>query len=83
LLDRVVPIYQAPIGYVTQPKKDKRGDFFVAAQVCAAGLGISSVLISYQSLREYFYRIPRIQDQSDRRTLYDVLTFLQQRPQRS
>jgi len=66
-------MYQAPIGYVTHPKKDKRGDFFVMAQVCAASLGISSILISCQALREYFYRIPRTQDQSDRRTLYDVL----------
>ena len=25
-------VYQAPIGYVTQPKKDKRDEFFVAAE---------------------------------------------------
>src|SRR5262249_43168927 len=58
-------IYQAPISYVTQPQKNKRGDLYVTAQVCAASLGISSILISCQTLREYFYRIPRIQDHPD------------------
>src|SRR5258708_1185406 len=46
-------IYQAPISYVTQPHNNKRGDLYVAAQPCAASLGISSILISCQTLREY------------------------------
>jgi hypothetical protein len=66
-------IYQASISYVTQPQENKRGDLYVAAQVCAASLGISSILISCQTLREYFYRIPRIQDHPDLRTFYDIL----------
>src|SRR5215469_11586641 len=51
-------VYQAPIGYVTQPKKDKRNEFFVAAEVLPANLGISSIFLPCKALREYFYRIP-------------------------
>ena len=66
-------VYQAQIGYVTQPKKDKREELFVAARVCPPTLGISSILISCKALREYFYRIPRNESPPDRRTLYDIL----------
>jgi hypothetical protein len=66
-------VYQAQIGYVTQPKKDKRDEFFVAAEVCPADLGISSILISCEVLREYFYRIPKREPSSRRQTLYDLL----------
>jgi hypothetical protein len=66
-------VYQAPIGYVTQPKKDKRDEFFVAASVSPANLGISSIFLPCKTLREYFYRIPEREGSSGRRTLYDVL----------
>src|SRR5271165_4056767 len=33
-------IYQAPIGYVGQPKQDKRNQYFVSADVRSASLGI-------------------------------------------
>ena len=66
-------VYQVPIGYVTHPKKDKRDEFFVAAEVHQANFGISSVLIACKLLREYFYRIPQNAGSSDRQTLYDIL----------
>jgi hypothetical protein len=47
-------VYQAPIGYVTQPKKDKRDEFFVAAEVRQVNLGISSIFLPCKTLREYF-----------------------------
>lgn len=65
-------LYQAAIGYVTQPKQDKRGEFFVAAEA-VGHLGISSISIPCQALREYFYRISSNDSVSDRRTLYEVL----------
>jgi len=37
---RIRELYQAPIGYVTRPKEDKRKDLFVAAAVLGSGLGI-------------------------------------------
>jgi len=66
-------VYQAPIGYVTQPKKDKRDEFFVAADVCRANLGISSIFLPCKTLREYFYRIPESEGSTGRQTLYEVL----------
>jgi hypothetical protein len=65
-------VYQAAIGYVTQPKQDKRGEFFVVAEV-AAYLGISSISVPCQALREYFYRISPDSSVSDRHTLYEIL----------
>lgn len=35
-------LYQGPIGYATQPKVDKRGQHFVAAEVRQSRLGISA-----------------------------------------
>ena len=66
-------MYQAPIGYVTQPKKDKRDEFFVAAEVRPAHLGISSIFQPCKTLREYFYRISEREGSTGRQTLYDVL----------
>ena|SRR5215472_4751478 len=66
-------VYQAPIGYVTQPKKDKRDEFFVAAEVRPANLGISSIFLSCKSLREYFYRILEREGSNWQQTLYEVL----------
>jgi hypothetical protein len=66
-------VYQAPIGYVTQPKKDKRDEFFVAAEVQQGSLGLSSVLIPCVTLRPYFYRIQQKERAADHRTLYQIL----------
>jgi hypothetical protein len=65
-------VYQAPIGYVTQPKTDKRNERFVAAEVRKPGLGIASVFLPCETLREYFFRLPQ-RDQTEGGTLYDVL----------
>ena len=66
-------VYQASIGYVTQPKKDKRDEFFVAAEVRPANLGISSIFLPCKAVREHFYRIPEREGSTGRHTLYDVL----------
>src|SRR5271165_3566324 len=52
-------IYQAPIAYVSQPKRDKRNQYFVSAEVRGGSLGISTVFLPCEVLREYFYRLPR------------------------
>jgi hypothetical protein len=66
-------VYQALIGYVTQPKKDKRDEFFVAAEVCTANLGIASIFLPCKTLREYFYRISEREGSTGQQTLYDFL----------
>ncbi len=66
-------LYQAPIGYATQPKADKRNELFVSAEVRKPSLGIASVFLPCEVLREYFYRLPRRDDQTERTTLYEIL----------
>jgi hypothetical protein len=48
-------IFQADIEYATQPRKDKRGDLFVLAEVAALCLGISTIQLRCDALRDYFY----------------------------
>jgi len=72
--DRVWPgCVPGTIGFVTQPKKDKRDDFFVAAEVRPANLGISSIFLPCKALREYFYRIPQREGSTGQQTPYQVL----------
>src|SRR5208337_4009262 len=52
-------IYQAPIGYVSQPKLDKRNQHYVSAEVQRGSLGIGSIFLPCDVLCEYFYRLPR------------------------
>jgi len=66
-------VYPASIGYVTLPKKDKRNEFFVAAEVRPANLGISSIFLPCKTLREYFYRVSEREGSTVRQTLYEVL----------
>lgn len=65
-------LYQAPIGYVTQPQKNKRDQLFVSAEVREGSFGIFSVLLRCEVLRDYFYRVPQEASASDQRTLYDL-----------
>jgi hypothetical protein len=65
-------VYQVPIGYVTQPKTDKRNERFVAAEICKPGLGFTSVFLPCKALREYFYRLSQ-RDEAEGCTLYDAL----------
>jgi hypothetical protein len=66
-------LYQAQIGYVTQPKPDKRNQLFVSAEVRQGTLGIFSVFLPCEVLRDYFYRPPQRDDQAKRSTFYDLL----------
>ena len=66
-------IYQAPIGYVSHPKQDKRNQPFVSAEVPQGGLGIGTIFLPCEILRDYFYRLPRTVDRVDHPTLYEVL----------
>jgi hypothetical protein len=66
-------LYQAPIGYVTQPQRHKRDQFFVSAEIREGSMGISSVFLRCEVLRDYFYRIPRGAAASAQYTLYDTL----------
>src|SRR5664280_357642 len=58
-------IYQAPIAYVSQPKQDKRNQYFVSAEVHRGSLGIGTIFLPCEILREYFYRLPHAADRVD------------------
>ncbi len=66
-------IFQAPIGYATQPHKDKRNNLFVSAEVAGGRLGISSVHIRCETLRDYFYVGNRRRVWDRQPSLYELL----------
>ena len=66
-------VYQAPIGYVSRPKQDKRQEYFVIADVLNGQLGISSIRIGSDTLRDYFYVSDRQGKWERQRTLYQAL----------
>jgi hypothetical protein len=66
-------LYQAPIGYVSQPKRDKRNQHFVSAEVHGGSLGIGKIFLPCEVLREYFYRLPHAAARVDHPTLYELL----------
>jgi hypothetical protein len=66
-------VYQAPIGYVSQPKVDKRGQHFVCAEVRESGLGISTIFLPCEALRDYFYRLRGAAGQTSQPSFYEAL----------
>jgi hypothetical protein len=55
LEERRRDVFQVKIGYATHPRKDKRDNLFVSAQVCGGCLGISTIYLRCEVLRDYFY----------------------------
>lgn len=66
-------LYFVPIGYVTQPKPDKRGEYFARAEATDSRLGVSHVYLPNQAVRDYFYFANRRRAGCDEQTLYDLL----------
>jgi len=66
-------LYLAPVGYASKPKLDKREQGFASTQIRAGNLGISSVFLACEQLRDYFYRIATTGREPVRATLYETL----------
>src|ERR1039457_6871031 len=66
-------LYFAPIGYVTQPKPDKRGEYFVRAAVTGSRQGIGHVHLPNAAVRDYFYFSNRSRPGCEEQTLFDLL----------
>ena len=66
-------IFQAEIGYVTQPRKDRRDNLFVAAEVRGSCLGISAINLPCDVLRDYFYVGNRRRYWDRQPSLYELL----------
>src|SRR5215468_448594 len=66
-------LYFSRIGYVTQPKSDKRDQYFVRAEVAASRLGITSLHVPSSAIRDHFYFFTRRPAKDRSATLYDLL----------
>lgn len=67
-------LYFARIGYVAQPKSDKRGDLFLRAEVPESALGVRALHLSNAAVSDYFYPLGQ---RPGERTLYDILKVTQ------
>ena len=66
-------IYLAPISYAAQPKPDKRDRLYVRAEVSRGRLGVSSIHLPCEVIRDYFYVSTRRQPWERETSLYDIL----------
>jgi curved DNA-binding protein CbpA len=66
-------LYQAAIGYVSEPKEEDRGGCFVNAEVFRPQLGITNIRIPCEVLRDYFFVADRSRPWERQRSFYDVL----------
>ena len=66
-------LYQAPISYAGQPKADKRGRLYVRVEVSRGRLGISSIHLPCDVVRDYFYSPARGEPWMHQPSFYDVL----------
>jgi len=66
-------VFQAVIGYATQPREDKRKNLFISAEVVSGRLGISAIHIRCEALRDYFYVGNRRRNWDRQPSLYELL----------
>jgi hypothetical protein len=66
-------LYVAPIGYVAQPKTDKRGDYFLRAAIPASRLGLKQLYLRNEAVRDHFYFPNRRRSGCEEATFYDLL----------
>lgn len=66
-------VFQAEIGYATHPKKDKRGNLFISADVPGDLLGISAIHLPCEVVRNYFYVANRQRSWNRQPSLYELL----------
>ena len=66
-------LYFCLIGYVTQPKSDKRDQHFVRAEILDSSLGFTSLHLPNAAVRDYFYFFPRRPGEDRATTLYELL----------
>ena len=66
-------LYQAPISYAAPPKADKRERLYVRVEVPTGRLGISSIHLFCNVIRDYFYVAARRQPWERQTSLYAAL----------
>ena len=65
--------FQAEIGYATQPRKDKRNDLVVSAELPDSPLGISAINLRCEVVRDYFYVGNRSRGWGRQPSFYELL----------
>src|SRR6266403_1149715 len=73
LEERRWDVFQAEIGYATQPRKDMRNNLFVSAEVPDSQLGISAISLRCEALRDYFYVGNRRRGWDRQSSFYELL----------
>jgi curved DNA-binding protein CbpA len=71
--ERRQDVFQAQIGYVSQPRKDKRDNLFVSAEVLGSRLGISAINLRCEALRDYFFVANRRRAWNRQPSFYELL----------
>ena len=66
-------LFQTRIGYASQPRKDKRNNLFIPAEVLNSRLGISAIYLPNETLRDYFYVGNRHRAWDRQPSLYELL----------
>jgi hypothetical protein len=66
-------LYLASIGYVTQPRADKRNDYFLRAEIAGSCLGVKHIHLPSEAVRDYFYFSNRRRTGREEETLFDLL----------
>jgi hypothetical protein len=66
-------VFQGQIGYVSQPRKDRRQNLFVSAEVSSSLLGISAINLRCEALRDYFYVANRRRPWDQQASFYELL----------
>jgi hypothetical protein len=70
---KVRAVYLAPIGYVTKPKEDRRGQLYSLAEVRGSAVGISAVRLNCDVIRDYFYVTRTYRRGHGQPSFYEVL----------
>jgi hypothetical protein len=66
-------LYQVPVSYAAKPKADKRDRLYVRAELSKCGLGICSIHLPCEVIRDYSYVSTRRLRWERQTSLYDVL----------
>ncbi len=70
---KVRAVYVAPIGYVTKPKEDRRGQLYSLAEVRGSAVGISVIRLNCHVIRDYFYVARTSRHGHDEPRFYEAL----------
>ncbi|HEV2195844.1 MAG TPA: hypothetical protein VGR55_09685 [Candidatus Acidoferrum sp.] len=66
-------VFQAQIGYVSQPRKGGRDNLFVSAEIPGSRLGVSAINLRCEALRDYFYVANRRRVWDRQPSFYELL----------